>query len=225
MRRKNMDQKRVTGERGYKFWLILGDTVFRKYYRECVTSLNLKGNETVMDFGCGPGLVSRYFAEKLVQGHLTCVDVSGPAIRLSKNRLKAYSNVDFVLGDIREAGLAAGSYDVIFLNFVYFHIDASHRSEIIGKIVELLHGSGRLVIRNAVGRHSGISAEQIERDLAQFGLNEICGEMTRSLFIIPTYFGIFGRAANRVAGGFSPPAPTTPRMRVRTGRFTKLTGP
>ena len=27
-------------------------------------------------------------------------------------------------------------------------------------------------------------------------------------------------APNRVAGGFSPPAPTPPRMRVRTGRFT-----
>jgi len=30
--------------------------------------------------------------------------------------------------------------------------------------------------------------------------------------------------ANRVAGGFSPPAPTTPSMRVRTWRFTKLPG-
>jgi hypothetical protein len=27
------------------------------------------------------------------------------------------------------------------------------------------------------------------------------------------------RTTNRVAGGFSPPAPTAPRMRVRTGRF------
>ncbi len=27
-------------------------------------------------------------------------------------------------------------------------------------------------------------------------------------------------AANRVARGFNPPAPTTPCMRVRTGRFT-----
>jgi len=27
---------------------------------------------------------------------------------------------------------------------------------------------------------------------------------------------------NRVAGGFSPPAPTAPRMRVRTGRFIKV---
>ena len=30
--------------------------------------------------------------------------------------------------------------------------------------------------------------------------------------------------ANRVAGGFSPPAPTTPCMRDRTGRFEMLPG-
>jgi hypothetical protein len=36
---------------------------------------------------------------------------------------------------------------------------------------------------------------------------------------------IDGMPTNRVAGGFSPPAPTTPSMRVRTGRFTKPTGP
>jgi hypothetical protein len=33
------------------------------------------------------------------------------------------------------------------------------------------------------------------------------------------------KVSNRVAGGFSPPAPTPPGMRVRTGRFTKITGP
>jgi hypothetical protein len=31
--------------------------------------------------------------------------------------------------------------------------------------------------------------------------------------------------ANRLAGGFSPPAPTTPSMRVRTGRFTEPSAP
>lgn len=30
---------------------------------------------------------------------------------------------------------------------------------------------------------------------------------------------------NRVTGGFSPPVPTTPGMRVRTGRFTQPIGP
>ncbi len=31
-----------------------------------------------------------------------------------------------------------------------------------------------------------------------------------------------GLRKNRVAGGFSPPAPTAPRMRVRTGRFLRI---
>ena len=31
-----------------------------------------------------------------------------------------------------------------------------------------------------------------------------------------------GSRANRVAGGFSPPAPTTPRVRVRTGLFLRI---
>jgi len=34
-----------------------------------------------------------------------------------------------------------------------------------------------------------------------------------------------GGKLNRVAGGFSPPAPTPPGMRVRTGRFDRITGP
>jgi hypothetical protein len=31
--------------------------------------------------------------------------------------------------------------------------------------------------------------------------------------------------SNRVAGGFSPPAPTPPGVRVRTGRFAEVIGP
>jgi hypothetical protein len=33
------------------------------------------------------------------------------------------------------------------------------------------------------------------------------------------------RLPNRAAGGSQPPAPTPPGMRVRTGRFTEITGP
>ena len=190
-----MDHEKATGERGHRLWLILGDTVLRKYFRDCVSSLSLNGDETVMDFGCGPGLVSRHFAQKLVDGHLTCVDVSEPPMRLAKERLKDYANVDFVLGDIRDAGLAAGAYDVIFLNFVYYHLGAPDRREIMGKLVELLRDGGRLVIRNPVGGHSDLSAEGIKGDMAQLGLHEIRGEITQALWVIPIYYGIFGRAA------------------------------
>lgn len=184
----------MTGEREYKLWLLLGDTIFRNYYKKCVSSLNLNGSEHVMDFGCGPGLVSQYFAENLKQGHLTCVDVSESAIKLARNKLKNYANIDFFPGDILNARFTKNSYDVIFLNFVYYHINNSNRIEIMKKLVELLHKDGRLIIRNAVSEHSGITAELIKKELAQTGLQEIHNKMTRSLFIVPTYCGIFSKA-------------------------------
>ncbi len=44
-------------------------------------------------------------------------------------------------------------------------------------------------------------------------------------FILRCFSIWIKKKANRVTGGFSPPVPTPPGMRVRTGRFTKITGP
>ena len=47
-----------------------------------------------------------------------------------------------------------------------------------------------------------------------------------TLLCIRLITGYFSKMkANQVAGGFSPPAPTTPCVRIRTGRFIKVTGP
>jgi len=175
----------------YRLWVLLGDTLFRGHYEGCVTSLSLGGDERVMDFGCGPGVVSRHFARFLSHGHLTCVDISETAIRIVEKRLSTYENVDFVTGDIREAGLATASYDVIFLNFVYYHIDPVSRESVMAELVRLLREDGFLVIRNAVGRHTGMSEETIREEMAKVGLKEIRGEKTKSLFVVPTYSGFF----------------------------------
>jgi len=196
-----MKQKRVTGKFGYKLWLILGDTIFRKYYRQCVSSLNLQGNEKVMDFGCGPGLVSKHFAENLPCGSLTCFEVSEAAIDLAKKRLKAYQNVEYILGDIREAQCLAASYDVVFLNFVYYHIEKYQRVDVMAKLAKLLRDNGILVIRNAVSKHGGMSQEEIKRELKQVSFREVSSEMVKSLFIISTYVGCFSKLANRPDAG------------------------
>jgi len=42
-----------------------------------------------------------------------------------------------------------------------------------------------------------------------------------AIFIMRHLNEISKHRTNRVAGGLNPPAPTTPSMRVRTGRFTE----
>jgi len=175
----------------HRLWLLLGDTVFHSYYRECVVDLGLGGNEKAMDFGCGPGLVSLYFAERLPRGHLTCVDASATAIESARARLHGFSNVDFVCGDIREADLESDSYDVIFLNFVYYHIKPSSRVAVLEELARLTRPGGRLVVRTAIGGRSGLSPEKIREEMHAAGFSESRFQVVRLLRLIPTYIGVF----------------------------------
>lgn len=56
------------------FWLKL----MKGYYRNFVESFDMKGDEKVLDFGCGPGATSKFIAQILEKGggELTCLDLS-----------------------------------------------------------------------------------------------------------------------------------------------------
>lgn len=43
-----------------------------------------------------------------------------------------------------------------------------------------------------------MSPKDIKTDLNRVGLHEVSGEMTRSLFIVPTYYGTFGKAPSKL---------------------------
>ena len=55
----------------------LGPTVLSSYYRSFVQTLNLRGDERVLDFGSGSGVCSCHIAARLkLGGYLDCVDIS-----------------------------------------------------------------------------------------------------------------------------------------------------
>ena len=55
-----------------------GDVLARSVYKKRIESLNLRGNERVLDFGSGPGVAAKFIAQKLQNGNgkLTCIDMS-----------------------------------------------------------------------------------------------------------------------------------------------------
>ena len=56
-------------------------------------------------------------------------------------------------------------------------------------------------------------------------LNEAAEEMVRRWNQCEEEINSELQSDNRVRGGFTPPLPTPPGMRVRTGRFAEVTGP
>ena len=57
-------------------------------YKSYVKRLALKGNEKVLEIGCGGGNLSRFLAKRLPFGKLVCIDNSKYWIDKAKKRLR-----------------------------------------------------------------------------------------------------------------------------------------
>ncbi|NLN65088.1 MAG: class I SAM-dependent methyltransferase [Clostridiaceae bacterium] len=127
-------------------------TFARRYYKDLVNAVNLKGNERVLDFGSGAGGPAVFIAKQLEKagGWLTCVDVSHKWIRCAKRNLQAYRNVDFKLGYIGDVDIQENSYDMINIHFVMHEIPVESRSETAAVLYKKLKKGGLVFMREPV---------------------------------------------------------------------------
>ncbi len=174
------------------FSTLCGRLITRPYKRY-VDSFGLKGNEWVLDYGSGWGRLSQPIAERLSRGtgHLTCVDVSAVWMGIVQKRLKAYSNVDFKLGDIASLDIDDGAYNVVIVHFVLHHIDKRVQQEKVAALSRKLKNGGRLFIREPIRAAHGTPVDEIHALLSAAGLRERDNRMTRSLVMGQVYEGVF----------------------------------
>lgn len=146
-----------------------GRFTYAPYYR----TFELKGSESVMDFGCGGGIGSRILVKMLDKGgNLTCVDLSGYWLKKAEKRLMKYSNVEYRQGDIREMNIPASSFDVITVHHVLHDILPEIRKGITQKLSDLLKPEGRLFIKEPLKPSHGIPVEEIHFLFTHTGLKE-----------------------------------------------------
>jgi ubiquinone/menaquinone biosynthesis C-methylase UbiE len=164
--------------------------LFGGVYKTAVDSLNLEGSERVLDFGSGAGTPARLIARKLVKGGgaLTCVNVSRVWIETAQKRLKAYSNVTFLLGEISELTIPDESHDVVFVHFVVHDLPASLRPQVVKHLARKLVAGGRLHVREPL---NSIAQDEICRLMRQNGLAELRASVGNVPLMGATYEGIF----------------------------------
>jgi trans-aconitate methyltransferase len=85
----------------------------REWGARLIEELDLQGNESVLDLGCGDGTLTAQIAELLPQGQVVGVDASQGMIDAAKP--KARENLRFVLMDINALEFSS-EFDVIFSN-------------------------------------------------------------------------------------------------------------
>jgi trans-aconitate 2-methyltransferase len=111
-----------------------------QWARELIARLQLRGDERVLDAGCGSGRVTRLLAELVPDGAVIAVD--GSAAMAARARENLPSEVDVQCQDLLELTLDA-PVDLVFSNAVFHHIHDHDR--LFGRIRGVLRPGGRLV--------------------------------------------------------------------------------
>ena len=160
--------------------LLGGPLLYNPYFK----TFGLKGNERILDFGCGGGAGSRCLANLLSKGgHLTCVDVSSYWIAKARKRLGKYSNVECKSGDIRELDIPDSSFDIISTIHVVHDISPAERQDIVKTLSQKLKAGGLFFIREPVKKSHGMPVEEIRTLLSGAGLKEIEHKETKSEYM------------------------------------------
>jgi len=164
-----------------------GPLLYNSYFR----TFKLSGNERILDFGCGGGTGSCCLAKLLNDGgHLTCVDVSNYWIDKAKCRLKRYTNVECLAGDIRKLDIFEHSFDIISIFHVIHDIAPEERQSITDRLAKLLNKNGKIFIREPIKESHGMPMQEIVSLLTSSGLKEIQSDSGKS-----EYKGIFKNEA------------------------------
>jgi trans-aconitate 2-methyltransferase len=109
--------------------------------REVLDRLPLRGDETVLDAGCGSGRVTQALIERLPDGHVIGVDGSPEMIRVAQERLPA--GTELLVQDLTRLDLGPGRTVDAVLSTATFHWIADHDALFVA-LAHALRDGGRL---------------------------------------------------------------------------------
>src|SRR5690242_21780376 len=98
-------------------------TPMERLGREVMGRLELRGDETVVDAGCGSGRLTELLIERVPDGRVIGVDMSASMIEAARNRLGG--GVDLRVADLVGLDLGGDTVDVVF-STATFHWIADH---------------------------------------------------------------------------------------------------
>ena len=120
--------------------------VQQSWARELIASLKLRGDEHVLDVGCGDGKVTAEIARAVPRGRVLGADASAEMIAFAHKTFppSKNANLTFAICDARKLGTLKDTFDLLFSNAALHWVD-DHEAILHGAAAVLKPG-GRLVI-------------------------------------------------------------------------------
>jgi trans-aconitate 2-methyltransferase len=122
-----------------------------QWAEEVIGRLRLRGDETVLDAGCGSGRVTAKLLESIPQGRLVGIDGSASMVAMAREALG--DRAEIREGDLAELELLE-EFDLVYSNAV-FHWIPDH-DNLFRRLYAALRGGGRLVAQ--CGGHGNVAS-------------------------------------------------------------------
>ena len=148
-----------------------------RLWAELLASLNLRGDERILDLGCGRGAVLLMAAQHLTTGRAVgldlwrTIDQSGNSAEATQRNAVAEGVADRVelhTGDMRALPFADDSFDLVLSSLAVHNISGrAGREKAISEAVRVLRPGGRLLIIDVR------ATRQYQAQLAKIGMNDV----------------------------------------------------
>lgn len=110
---------------------------------KAVESFNLRGNERVLDVGCGNGKITALCAQKVPAGSLTAIDISPSMIEFARKNYGDAANITFVTQDVTTMSFDQ-EFDFVYSIFCLHWVKDHERA--IQTIAKSLKPGGKAVL-------------------------------------------------------------------------------
>jgi trans-aconitate 2-methyltransferase len=133
-----------------------------RWGRTVVDRLDLRGDERMLDAGCGTGKVTAVLRERLPTGRIVALDASPSMVALARERL-GDDRVAYVVADLQESLPIRPPVDAV-LSTATFHWIPDH-DRLFRNLASVMCGGGQLVAQCG-GRGNLASVEAALRDMS-----------------------------------------------------------
>jgi cyclopropane fatty-acyl-phospholipid synthase-like methyltransferase len=149
------------------------DELFMNEFPERLTwaieLMNINPSESILEIGCGTGLLAELIASKLTKGHLCAIDKSGAILTKAKKRnarLVSEKKVTFIGGDFDQVEIPDLKIDrVVAFNVGFFKKDGTKELRRIEKLMKKKTGALYVFYQDPGSHLKKETVETIEKHL------------------------------------------------------------
>ncbi len=174
---------------------VIGSKVFKvKQAERLLNSITWRGDETVLDVGCGRGLLLISAAKHLRSGKAVGIDIwnkmlqsgNSPENTIRNARIAGVAErVEVRDGDARHLPFGDETFDIVVTSLVLHHVPKSERRKTLSEIFRVLKPGGQLAMIEL------FHAREFSKILSELGM--------RDVQLSPSQFGLFSGGRTLVA--------------------------